>query len=139
MPSDKLQFEIVTPDRLVLKEEVDELQIPGKNGYLGILPGHAPLITELMTGELSYCKDKTTRYLSVSGGYCEVLPDRVTVLAERAEKPEEINVDRALAAKQRAEKRLAQPQNPDIDLDRAMVSLKRALIRLQVSQKRMPN
>ena len=139
MPSDKLQFEIVTPDRLVLKEEVDELQVPGKNGYLGILPGHAPLITELMTGELSYCKDKTTRYLSVSGGYCEVLPDRVTVLAERAEKPEEINVDRALAAKQRAEKRLAQPQNPDIDLDRAMVSLKRALIRLQVSQKRMPN
>jgi F-type H+-transporting ATPase subunit epsilon len=139
MPSDKLQFEIVTPDRLVLKEEVDELQIPGKNGYLGILPGHAPLITELMTGELSYRKDKTARYLSVSGGYCEVLPDRVTVLAERAEKPEEINVDRALAAKQRAEKRLAQPQNPDIDLDRAMVSLKRALIRLQVSQKRMPN
>ena len=139
MPSDKLQFEIVTPDRLVLKEEVDELQVPGKNGYLGILPGHAPLITELMTGELSYCKDKTTRYLSVSGGYCEVLPDRVTVLAERAEKPEEINVDRALAAKQRAEKRLAQPQNSDIDLDRAMVSLKRALIRLQVSQKRMPN
>ena len=139
MPSDKLQFEIVTPDRLVLKEEVDELQVPGKNGYLGILPGHAPLITELMTGELSYCKDKTTRYLSVSGGYCEVLPDRVTVLAERAEKPEEINVDRALAAKQRAEKRLAQPQNPDIDLDRAMVSLKRAVIRLQVSQKRVPN
>jgi F-type H+-transporting ATPase subunit epsilon len=139
MPSDKLQFEIVTPDRLVLKEEVDELQVPGKNGYLGILPGHAPLITELMTGELSYRKDKTTRYLSVSGGYCEVLPDQVTVLAERAEKPEEINVDRALAAKQRAEKRLAQPQNSDIDLDRAMVSLKRALIRLQVSQKRMPN
>jgi F-type H+-transporting ATPase subunit epsilon len=139
MPSDKLQFEIVTPDRLVLKEEVDELQIPGKNGYLGILPGHAPLITELMIGELSYRKDKTTRYLSVSGGHCEVLPDRVTVLAERAEKPEEINVDRALSSKQRAEKRLAQPQNPDIDLDRAMVSLKRALIRLQVSQKRIPN
>src|SRR5215510_477149 len=139
MPSDKLQFEIVTPDRLVLKEEVDELQVPGKNGYLGILPGHAPLITELMVGELSYRKDKTTHYLSVSGGYCEVLPDRVTVLAERAEKAEEINMDRALASKQRAEKRLASPQNPDIDLDRAMVSLKRALIRLQVSQKRIPD
>jgi F-type H+-transporting ATPase subunit epsilon len=139
MPSDKLQFEIVTPDRLVLKEEVDELQIPGRNGYLGILPGHAPLITELMAGELSYRKDKTTHYLSVAGGYCEVLPDRVALLAETAEKPEEINVDRALASKQRAEKRLAESQNPDIDLDRAMVSLQRAMIRLQVSQKRIPN
>jgi len=137
MPSDKLQFEIVTPDRLVLKEEVDELQIPGKNGYLGVLPGHAPLITELMVGELSYREGKMTRYLSVAGGYCEVLPDRVTLLADKAERPEEINVPRALASKERAEKRLAESQNPDIDLDRAMVSLQRALIRLQVSQKRM--
>jgi len=139
MSSDKLQFEIVTPDRLVLKEDVDELQIPGKDGYLGILPGHAPLITELMVGELSYRKDKMTRYLSVAGGYCEVLADRVTLLAETAEKPEEIRIDRAVASKERAEKRLADSQNPDIDLDRAMVSLQRALIRLQVSQKRIPN
>jgi len=139
MPPDKLQFEIVTPDRLVQKDEVDELQIPGKNGYLGILPGHAPLITELTIGELSYQKDKVTRYLSVAGGYCEVLPDRVTLLAETAEKPEEINVDRARASKERAEKRLADSQNPDIDFDRAMVSLQRALIRLQVSQKRTSN
>lgn len=139
MPPDKLQFEIVTPDRLVQKDEVDELQIPGKNGYLGILPGHAPLITELTVGELSYQKDKVTRYLSVAGGYCEVLPNRVTLLAETAEKPEEINVDRARASKERAEKRLAELQNPDIDFDRAMVSLQRALIRLQVSQKRTSN
>ena len=139
MPPDKLQFEIVTPDRLVQKDEVDELQIPGKNGYLGILPGHAPLITELTVGELSYQKDKVTRYLSVAGGYCEVLPNRVTLLAETAEKPEEINVDRARASKERAEKRLADSQNPDIDFDRAMVSLQRALIRLQVSQKRTSN
>lgn len=139
MPPDKLQFEIVTPDRLVQKDEVDELQIPGKNGYLGILPGHAPLITELTVGELSYQKDKVTRYLSVAGGYCEVLPNRVTLLADTAEKPEEINVDRARASKERAEKRLADSQNPDIDFDRAMVSLQRALIRLQVSQKRTSN
>ena len=139
MLPDKLQFEIVTPDRLVQKDQVDELQIPGKNGYLGILPGHAPLITELTIGELSYHKDRITRYLSVAGGYCEVLPDRVTLLAETAEKPEEINVDRARASKERAEKRLADSQNPDIDFDRAMVSLQRALIRLQVSQKRIPN
>jgi len=139
MPPDKLQFEIVTPDRLVQKDEVDELQIPGKNGYLGILPGHAPLITELTVGQLSYQKDKVTRYLSVAGGYCEVLPNRVTLLAETAEKPEEINVDRARASKERAEKRLADSQNPDIDFDRAMVSLQRALIRLQVSQKRTSN
>jgi F-type H+-transporting ATPase subunit epsilon len=139
MASDKVQLEIVTADRLVLKEEVDELQVPAKNGYLGILPGHAPLITQLMIGELSYRKDKTTRYLSVAGGYCEVLPNRVTLLANTAEKPEEINVDRALASKQRAEKRLSESQNPDLDLDRAMVSLKRAVIRLQISQKRTPS
>src|SRR6266498_5201365 len=136
--ANSFQLEIVAPDKMVVRDNADEVQIPGKNGYLGILPGHAPLITELMVGELSYRKDKTTRYLSVAGGYCEVLPDRVTLLAETAEKPEEISVDRALASKERAEKRLADTQNPDIDLDRAMVSLKRALIRLQVSQKRMP-
>jgi len=134
---DKLQLEIVTPDRLLLREEVEELQIPGKNGYLGILPGHAPLITELQIGELSYRQDKTTHYLSVAWRYCEVLPDRVTVLAEIAERAEEIDVNRALAAKERAEKRLAGLQNPDLDFNRAMISLQRALVRLQVSQKRV--
>jgi len=134
---DKLQLEIVTPDRLLLREEVEELQIPGKNGYLGILPGHAPLITELQIGELSYRQDKTTHYLSVAWGYCEVLPDRVTVLAEIAERAEEIDVNRALAAKERAEKRLAGLQSPDLDFNRAMISLQRALVRLQVSQKRV--
>ena len=137
MLPETIQFEIVTPDHLVLRDEVDELQIPGKSGYLGILPGHAPLITELTVGELSYRKDKTIRYLAVAGGYCEVLPDRVTLLAETAEKPEEINVERALAAKGRAEKRLAESQNSEIDMDRATVSLQRAIIRIQVSQKRV--
>jgi F-type H+-transporting ATPase subunit epsilon len=136
MPPDKLELEIVTPDRLVLRDEADEVQVPGKNGYLGILPGHAPLITELKVGELSYRKDKATHRISVAGGYSEILPDRVTLLAETAEKPEEIDVKRALASKARAEKRLADPQNPDTDFDRAAVSLQRALIRLQVSGKR---
>jgi F-type H+-transporting ATPase subunit epsilon len=139
MLPETIQFEIVTPDRLVLKDEVNELQIPGKNGYLGILPGHAPLITTLTVGELSYRKNKVTRYLSVAGGYCEVLPDRVTLLADTAEKPEEIDVGRALAAKGRAEKRLADSQNSEIDLARSMVSLQRAIIRIQVSQKRVPS
>jgi len=136
MPPDKLELEIVTPDRLVLRDEADEVQVPGKNGYLGALPGHAPLITELKVGELSYRKDKATHRISLAGGYGEILPDRVTLLAETAEKPEEIDVKRALASKARAEKRLADSQNPDTDFDRAAVSLQRALIRLQVSGKR---
>jgi len=137
MLPDKLQLEIVTPNRLLLKEEVDELQIPGKNGYLGILPGHAPLISELQIGAISYRQDKAVHYLSVAWGYCEVLPDRVIVLAETAEKAEEIDVNRALAAKERAEKRLADLQNPELDFNRAMISLQRALIRLQVSNKQV--
>ena len=137
MLPDKLQLEIVTPNRLLLKEEVDELQIPGKNGYLGILPGHAPLISELQIGAISYRQDKAVHYLSVAWGDGEVLPDRVIVLAETAEKAEEIDVNRALAAKERAEKRLADLQNPELDFNRAMISLQRALIRLQVSNKQV--
>src|SRR5262245_18924298 len=98
---DKLHLEVVTPSRLLLKEQVDEVQVPGKNGYLGILPGHAPLITELQIGELSYRQDKVSHQLSVAWGYCEVLPDQVTVLAETAERAEEIDEQRALAAKER--------------------------------------
>jgi F-type H+-transporting ATPase subunit epsilon len=132
---EKLQLEIVTPNRLLLKDEVDEIQLPGKNGYLGILPGHAPLITELQVGELSYRKEKAVYYTTVAGGFCEVLPDRVTVLADIAEKAEEIDEARAVASKERAERRLAEVQNPDTDFDRATVSLKKALIRIQVSHK----
>jgi F-type H+-transporting ATPase subunit epsilon len=132
----KLHLEIVAPSRLIVKEEVDEIQVPGKNGYLGILPGHAPLITELQIGEISYRQDRATHHLSVAGGFCEVLPDRVTILAETAEKAEEIDEQRALAAKERAEKRLADVHNPDIDFDRASISLQRAVVRIQVSHKR---
>ncbi len=136
MSSDKIHLEIVAPDHLVLKAEADEIQLPGKNGYLGVLPGHAPLITELQIGEISYRQGKTTHYLSVAWGYCEVLPGRVSILAETAEKAQEIDAKRALAAKERSEKRLADLQNPDIDFNRAMVALQRALVRLQVSKKR---
>ena len=133
---DKLQLEIVTPDRLLLKESVDEVQVPAKGGYLGILPGHAPLISELQIGEISYRQGRATRSLAVAWGYCEVLPERVIILAERAEKAEEIDRQRALAAKERAEKRLSDVQNPDIDFDRAAASLQRALARIQASSRR---
>ena len=133
---DKLQLEIVTPDRLLLKELVDEVQVPAKGGYLGVLPGHAPLITELQIGEISYHQGKAPRSLAVTGGYCEVLPDRVIILAEKAEKAEEIDLKRTQSAKERAEKRLSDLQNPDIDFDRAAVSLQRAVSRIQVSSKR---
>lgn len=133
---DKLQLEIVTPDRLLLRESVDDVQVPAKGGYLGVLPGHAPLITELQIGEISYHQGKATRALTATGGYCEVLPDRVIILAEKAEKAEEIDLKRALSAKERAEKRLSDLQNPTIDFDRAAVSLQRALVRIQVSNKR---
>jgi F-type H+-transporting ATPase subunit epsilon len=133
---DKLQLEIVTPDRLLLREPVDEVQVPAKGGYLGVLPGHAPLITELQIGEISYRQGKATRSLAAAGGYCEVLPDRVIILAEKAEKSEEIDLKRAQSAKERAEKRLSDSQNPDIDFNRAAVSLQRAVSRIQVGSKR---
>jgi len=133
---DKLQLEVVTPDRSLLKESVDEIQVPAKGGYLGILPGHAPLISELQIGEISYRQGKSTHFLAVAWGYCEVLPERVIILAEKAEKAEEIDRQRALAAKERAEKRLSDVHNPDIDFDRAAISLQRAIVRVQVSSHR---
>jgi len=135
---DKLQLEIVTPDRLLLRESVDEVQVPAKGGYIGILPGHSPLITEMQIGEISYRQGKATRSLAVACGYCEVLPERVIILAEKAEKAEEIDLKRAQSAKERAEKRLNDLQNPEIDFDRAAVSLQRAVSRIQVSGKRGP-
>ena len=125
---------VVTPDRQVVREDVEEMQVPGREGYLGILPGHAPLISELKIGELAYRRGRELNYLAVSWGFVEVLPEQVTVLAEAAERPEEIDVARAQSAKERAEGRLNRP-DADTDLNRAMVSLERALIRLQVASK----
>jgi len=131
--ADTIQIEVVTPERMVVKDIADDVQIPGKDGYLGILPGHAPLITELGNGKLSYRSSDAAEpvVLAVLSGFAEVLPDRVTVLAETAERPEEIDVERAKVALARAEQRLASG-DPDVDWDRASVALQRALVRIEV-------
>jgi len=132
---ESLELQIVSPDRLLVQEMADEVQVPGRNGYLGVLPGHAPLLSELQMGELSFRQGNRWTYLAVFWGFVEVLPDRVIVLAETAERGEEINVDRAGDARKRAEERLGRPGDADIDLNRAQVALQRALIRLQVAGK----
>ena len=129
-----LTLELVTPERAIAHEDVDEVQLPGANGYFGVLPGHTPLLALLQVGELWYRKGAEKSYLSVAGGVAEVTADRVIVLAQIAERAEEIDVDRALAAKQRAEKRLADRQR-DLDLDRARVALLRAMTRLNVANR----
>jgi F-type H+-transporting ATPase subunit epsilon len=137
MSAEAIELVIVTPQRQLLRHSVAEVQLPGASGYLGVLPGHAPLITELGIGELSYpgAADKESAHLAIIRGFAEVLPDRVTVLAETAELAHEIDVTRAEAARARAEKRLASGDT-NIDWDRASVSLQRALIRIQVARKR---
>ncbi len=130
----QLALEIVTPDRAVVHEQVDEVQAPGAMGYFGVLPGHTPLLALLQVGVLWYRKGAEKSYLSVAGGVAEVMADRVIVLAQIAERAEEINVDRAQAAKQRAEQRLASHQR-DMDLERARVALMKALTRLNVAHR----
>ena len=127
-----LRLEIVTPDRAVVAEQVDEVEIPGDEGYFGVLPGHTPLLAMLKVGELWYRKGSERFYLSIAFGFAEVLPDRVTILAELAERPEEIDLARAEAARKRAEARLATP-SPDVDFERARIALMKSLIRIQVS------
>lgn len=126
------KLEVVTPDKLVVDDSAEELQLPGKNGYLGILPGHAPLITELDVGELTYQKDGKTTHLCLAWGFAEVLPDKVTILAETAERAEEIDAARAQRARDRAEERLKKLAT-GTDLPRAQNALQRALTRLTVA------
>jgi F-type H+-transporting ATPase subunit epsilon len=135
MIANSISLHVVTPERQLLQETVDSLQLPGKNGYLGILPSHAPLITELGYGELSYQKGKEVQHLTIMGGYAEVLADRVTVLAEVSERAEEIDVDRARAAKERAENLMSKAGDKDVDWDAATLALRRAMIRLQTATK----
>ena len=130
----KLTLEIVTPDRALVSVQVDEIVLPGSEGYFGVLPGHSPLLAALKVGELWYRIGQEKHYLAVAFGFAEVLPDHVTVLARIAEKAEEIDVARAEAAKKRAEQRVANPQ-PDMDFERARVALMKALIRLQVASR----
>jgi F-type H+-transporting ATPase subunit epsilon len=129
-----VQLVIVTPTRQLLRTQASEVTLPGANGYLGVLPGHAPLMTELGIGELTYKGSAPSDPITITRGFAEVLPDRVTVLAETAELAAEIDLARAEAAKARAEKRLASGDT-NIDWDRASVALQRALIRIQVARK----
>ncbi len=131
--ADTLQLEIVTPERLVEKDTVSEVQIPGKDGYLGILPGHAPLITELGVGEIRYRGDGMEYRLAVAWGFAEVLPNKVTILAETAERANEIDLPRAQKAKQAAEERLHNAEDEETT-DKALNQLARAETRIAVAE-----
>ncbi len=132
----RIKLEITTPERLLVSADVEEVQVPGQNGYLGILPNHAPLISALQPGEISYLAEGRKERLAVMWGYVEVLPERVTVLAEAAEKAEEIDVPRAEKAKKRAEDLIQKP-NAETDVNRATIALQRAIARLQVAGKKL--
>lgn len=133
--TDRLILEIISPERSLVREEADMVTAPGSLGEFGVLPGHAPFMTTLGIGEVSYVKGgETAGYLAVAGGYAEVLNDRMIILAETAEMAEEIDVARAKAALERAEKRLFSG-SPDIDVDRARLAMMRALTRLKVAEK----
>ena len=131
--ADRLRLELATPTRLVVSEEAAEVVVPGIDGYFGVLPGHAPLLALLGAGEVAYRTGRTERYLAVSGGFAEVGPDRVTILAETAERPEEVDPARARAARERAEGRLAARGGDEVDYPRALSALARAQVRLQVA------
>src|SRR5215467_3098069 len=130
---DTFQLEIVTPEKMVVRDVAEEAQIPGKNGYLGILPGHAPLITELAVGEITYRSGGSTHHLAVAWGFAEVLPDKVTILAETAERPQEIDVKRAEQAKSKAEELLKTGKTEE-DFTKAEGQLQRAETRLAVAK-----
>jgi F-type H+-transporting ATPase subunit epsilon len=127
-----LALELVTPERALVHERVDEVQLPGVEGALGILPGHTPLLTTLGVGEFWYRRGQEKHTLAVASGVAEVLPDRVIVLAQVAERPEEIDLERAARAKARAEEALAHPA-AEVDVEVARLALMRALTRLQVA------
>ncbi len=134
---DRLQVELATPTRLVLSEAADEVVVPAITGYLGVLPGHAPLLTLLGVGEVMYRAGRTEHYLAVSGGFAEVGPDRVTIVADNAERPEEIDTARAQAARERAERLLgARGGEQEVDYPRALLALERAQSRLRVAARR---
>src|SRR5260221_1388567 len=130
----RMQLLIVSADRSLVNERVDEVEIRGADGYFGVLPGHTPLLALLGTGELWYRQGSEKVYLSIAFGFAEVQPDRVTILAQIAEKADEIDVSRAEAAKKRAEERLTRAAT-DMDFERARIPMLKALIRLQVASR----
>ncbi len=127
-----LTLELVTPNRAVVREAVDEVQLPGTEGYLGVLPGHTPLLTALQVGELWFRQGDDESFLAVAFGFAEILPDRVTILAHVAERAEEIDIERAKEAERRARDRMAKSA-VDIDFERARIALMKSMIRLQVA------
>jgi F-type H+-transporting ATPase subunit epsilon len=131
--ADTFQLEIVTPEKKVVDTAAEEIQIPGKNGYLGVLPGHAPLITELAVGEITFRAGTEEQRLAVAWGFAEVLPDKVTILAETVERPSEIDVERARKAKVRAEGRLTSG-DASVDVERSLNALHKAETRLEVAE-----
>src|SRR5438128_7511283 len=130
----QIQLQIVSADRSLVNETVDEVEIPGAEGYFGVLPGHTPLLALLGAGELWYRQGQEKHYLSMAFGFAEVQPDRVTILAQIAERADEIDIARAEAAKKRAEERLTRP-TVDMDFERARIALLKALARLQVASR----
>jgi F-type H+-transporting ATPase subunit epsilon len=128
----KINLQIVSADRSLVNESVDEVEIPGSEGYFGVLPGHTPLLATLGTGELWYRQGQEFHYLAIAQGFAEVQPDAVTILAQVAERPDEIDIARAEAAKRRAEQRITSP-TVDMDAERARIALMKSLIRLQVA------
>jgi len=129
-----IHLTIVTPQRKIVDRSVDEVVLPGSEGHFGVLPGHAPLLSSLKVGEISYREGNEGGHVAVAWGFVEVLSDKVSVLADIAERAEDIDVERAKRAKDRAEKRLREGQ--DVDWDRARVALEKSLTRLQVASKR---
>ena len=133
MAEKQLLLEVVTPDRLVLSTEADVVVCPGVEGQFGVLPGHIPFLSALEIGEMYYRKGGQTEYLAVSGGFAEVTGEKVTIVAESAEKGREIDMDRAKRALERAEKRLAAAKTENIDWARAEAAMRRSLMRTKVA------
>ena len=130
----KIKLEIVTPERSLVTADVDEVQLPGSEGYFGVLPGHTPLLATLKVGEMWYRIGQERHYLAIAFGFVEVLPERVTVLAQVAERAEDIDVARAEAAKRRAEERIT-GRSVDMDIERARIAMMKSLVRLQVASR----
>lgn len=133
--AEKIQLDVVTPSRLAVSEQVDIVVAPGSEGEFGVLAGHIPFLSTLQAGELRYNVGGKPEYLVVTGGFAEVQPTKVTILADTAELAREIDLDRAKKAKERAEERLRQTKAEDVDHARAEAALQRALARLKVAQK----
>jgi F-type H+-transporting ATPase subunit epsilon len=133
-----LRLEFVTPERAIVHDDVDEVELPGEYGYFGVLPGHAPMLASLQIGQMWYRKGAVRYFAFVDGGFAEVLPDRVSVLAQIAERAEDIDEQRAEAARRRAEEQLSRPTAVDFDAERARIALLRAITRLNIVRQGRP-